>query len=125
MVSHRIIVAAAVLAGAVTLGAPTAQAHAFLDHASPAVGSSLPSAPAAVTLWFTQDLEPAFSSVTVTDQAGRRVDLANVQIPQGQPAELHVGLKPLPPGTYTVSWHVVSVDTHPTEGAFTFQVGGG
>jgi methionine-rich copper-binding protein CopC len=102
-----------------------AQAHAFLDHASPAVGSAVPTAPAGVTLWFTQDLEPAFSSVTVTDQAGQRVDLGNVQIPQGAPAELQVGLRPLAAGTYTVSWHVVSVDTHPTQGTFTFQVGGG
>src|SRR6516225_10213977 len=34
-----------------------------------------------VTLWFTQDLEPAFSNVTVTNEAGQRVDLGNAQIP--------------------------------------------
>jgi methionine-rich copper-binding protein CopC len=117
---------AALLAGAMLIeAAPPAFAHAFLDHASPAVGSSVPTAPPAVTLWFTQDLEPAFSSVTVTNQTGQRVDLGNVRVPPGQPAELQVGLTPLPPGTYTVSWHVVSVDTHPTQGTFTFQVGGG
>jgi hypothetical protein len=102
-----------------------AGAHAFLDRASPAVGSAVPTAPAAVTLWFTQNLEPAFSAVTVTDQAGQRVDLGNKRVPPGQPAVLQVGLKPLPAGTYTVNWHVISVDTHPTEGSFTFQVGGG
>ena len=111
---------------AVALGAaPPSQAHAFLDHASPAVGSSLPTAPSFVTLWFTQDLEPAFSSVTVTNEAGQRVDLGNARIPPGSPAELQIGLKALPPGTYLVSWHVVSVDTHPTEGTFTFEVGSG
>jgi methionine-rich copper-binding protein CopC len=108
-----------------TQTAPPLFAHAFLDHASPAVGSSVPSAPPAVTLWFTQDLEPAFSTVTVTNQAGQRVDLGNVRVPPGQPAELQVGLKPLPPGSYTVNWHVVSIDTHPTQGTFTFQVGNG
>ena len=102
-----------------------AQAHAFLDHASPAVGGSVTTAPAVVTLWFTQDLEPAFSSATVTNEAGQRVDLGNTRIPPGSPAELEIGLKPLPPGTYLVSWHVVSVDTHPTEGTFTFEVGRG
>ena len=106
------------------LAAVPASAHAFLDHASPAVGSAVPGAPGAVTLWFTQDLEPAFSSITVSDAAGQRVDLGNATIPAGQPAVLQVGLKPLPPGTYTVRWHVVSVDTHPTQGTFTFQVGG-
>ena len=109
--------------GAAALSAAArAQAHAFLDHASPAVGGSVTTAPAVVTLWFTQDLEPAFSSATVTNEAGQRVDLGNVQIPQGTPAELQVGLKPLAPGTYLVSWHVVSVDTHPTEGTFTFEI---
>ena len=110
--------------GAVALvAAAGAQAHAFLDHASPAVGGSVMTAPAVVTLWFTQDLEPAFSSATVTNEAGQRVDLGNTRIPPGSPAELEIGLKPLPPGTYLVSWHVVSVDTHPTEGTFTFEVG--
>jgi methionine-rich copper-binding protein CopC len=102
--------------------APSAWTHAFLDHASPAVGSSVPASPPVVTLWFTQDLEPAFSGVTVTSEAGQRVDLGNAQIPQGSPDELQIGVKPLPPGTYLVSWHVVSVDTHPTEGTFTFDI---
>ena len=108
-----------------TGAAPSARAHAFLDHASPAVGSSVQAGPAIVTLWFTQDLEPAFSDVTVTNEAGQRVDLGNAHIAQGSPAQLQIGLKPLQPGTYTVSWHVVSVDTHPTQGTFTFEVGRG
>jgi copper resistance protein C len=121
---RRIVMTLAV--AAVTLSAASgAQAHAFLDHASPAVGSSVPTAPTVVTLWFTQDLEPAFSDVTVTNQAGQRVDLGNTRSPAGSPAELQIGLRPLPPGTYLVSWHVVSVDTHPTEGTFTFEVGSG
>ena len=121
---YKIMMALSVVA--VALGAASAaRAHAFLDHASPSVGSSVPTAPAIVTLWFTQDLEPAFSDVTVTNRAGQRVDLGNARIPSGSPAELQIGLRPLPPGTYLVSWHVVSVDTHPTEGTFTFEVGGG
>ena len=113
------------LAGALLLGAAAAaRAHAFLDHADPAVGSAVPKSPPFVTIWFTQDLEPAFSTVTVTDAAGKRVDLNNARIPRGHPDELQIGLKPLPPGTYTVRWHVVSVDTHPTQGTFTFDVGG-
>jgi methionine-rich copper-binding protein CopC len=120
---HAIMVV--LVAGAIVIGSSPAWAHAFLDHASPAVGSSVPASPPNLTLWFTQDLEPAFSSVTVTNEAGQQVDLGNAQIPQGSPAELQIGLKPLPPGTYLVSWHVVSVDTHPTEGTFTFEVGGG
>ena len=121
---HKVMMSLAVGAAALVVAA-RAQAHAFLDHASPAVGSSVPTAPTVVTLWFTQDLEPAFSNVTVTNEAGQRVDLGNTRIPPGSLAELQIGLKPLPPGTYLVSWRVVSVDTHPTEGTFTFEVGSG
>jgi methionine-rich copper-binding protein CopC len=119
------ILAVIAVGASFVLVSQAASAHAFLDHASPAVGSSASAAPTAVTLWFTQDLEPAFSTVTVTDKAGQRVDLDNAQVPPGQPAELQVGLKKLPPGTYKVQWRVVSVDTHKTEGHFTFDVRGG
>jgi len=119
------IFAALAVGASLAFVSPAAWAHAFLDHASPAVGSSVLASPTAVTLWFTQDLEPAFSTVTVTDKAGQRVDLDNGQVPPGQPAELQIGLKKLPRGTYTVRWRVVSVDTHNTEGHFTFDVRGG
>jgi methionine-rich copper-binding protein CopC len=125
MVNHRLIVAAAVLAGAVTLGAPTVWAHAFLDHATPAVGSTVPTAPEAVTMWFTQELEPAFTTATVSDASGNTVDTGPAQVDPKDPTELRVRLKKLSPGTYTVSWHALSVDTHTTTGHFTFTVSSG
>jgi copper resistance protein C len=125
MVNHRLIVMATVLAVAVTLGAPTVEAHAFLDHASPAVGSTVPTAPEAVTMWFTQELEPAFTTATVTDASGSTVDAGPAQVDPKDPTELRVRLKKLSPGTYTVSWHALSVDTHTTTGHFTFTVGSG
>jgi copper resistance protein C len=122
MVNHRVIVAAAVLAGGVTLGAPTVQAHAFLDHASPAVGSTVPTAPETVTMWFTQELEPAFTTATVIDASGNTVDTGPAKVDPKDPTELRVALKKLSPGTYTVSWHALSIDTHTTTGHFTFEV---
>jgi hypothetical protein len=121
---HRIIAAAAVFAAAVTLGAAGAGAHAFLDHASPAVGSSVPSPPADLKMWFTQQLEPAFTSATVTDKSGASVESGAAQVDPKDPTELNVPLKPLPPGTYSVSWHALSVDTHTTTGHFNFDVAG-
>ena len=59
---------------ALLLAAPAARAHAFLDHATPSVGSTVQRAPAVVRLWFSQELEPAFSTIEVVDQSGRRVD---------------------------------------------------
>jgi methionine-rich copper-binding protein CopC len=103
-----------------TLAADAAHAHAFLDHAEPRVGSTAPAAPKEVVLSFTQNLEPAFSSVEVSDANGARVDLGKPKI---SASTMRVGVKPLPPGTYRVRWQVLSVDTHTTEGNFTFQVG--
>jgi hypothetical protein len=104
------------------MGPPAAQAHAFLDHANPAVGSSLKQPPATISIWFTQELEPAFSTVEVRDQSGGRVDAGDAQVDAKDATLLHATLKPLPPGTYKVTWRVVSVDTHPTDGTFTFRV---
>jgi copper resistance protein C len=98
-----------------------ADAHAFLDHASPLVGSTVSSAPRELALTFTQNLEAAFSSVQVTDANGGRVDSGKPQISGNT---MRVGLKSLPQGTYRVRWQVLSVDTHKTEGSFTFRVGG-
>jgi len=99
-----------------------ARAHAFLDHADPRVGSTLSSPPAALTLAFTEPIEAAFSRVEVTDAAGKRIETGPLQHPA--PATIAVSLPGLGPGSYTVTWAVVSVDTHPTEGHFTFSVKG-
>ena len=103
-------------------GTTHAQAHAMLDHASPKVGSTV-SAPRAVTLWFTQKLEGAFSTIEVRDAAGARVEAGKAQVDKGNATALRVGLKPLKPSTYQVHWRVLSVDTHTTEGNFSFSVG--
>jgi copper resistance protein C len=124
MVSRHIVVMAAVLAGAVTPGATSAEAHAFLDHSNPAVGSTVPVSPPALTIWFTQQLEPAFTTATVTDASGHSVDAGPAKVDPKDPTELEVPLQKLPPGTYSVAWHALSVDTHTTTGHFTFTVGG-
>ena len=102
------------------MAAQAAYAHAFLDHAEPRVGSTVPTAPKEVVLIFSQKIEPAFSSVEVSDGNGARVDQGKANI---SATTMRIGLKPLPPGTYRVRWQVLSVDTHTTEGNFSFQVG--
>jgi hypothetical protein len=97
-----------------------AAAHAFLDHAEPRVGNTVATAPREVTLWFTQKLEPAFSNITVTNSAGQRVDSGKTRVSGNQ---MSVSLRSGGAGTYRVNWHVLSVDTHRTDGNFTFRVG--
>jgi copper resistance protein C len=97
-----------------------AAAHAFLDHAEPRVGNKVAAAPRQVTLWFTQKLEPAFSTISVTNSAGERVDTGKTRVSGEQ---MSISLRSGGAGTYHVIWRVLSVDTHTTDGNFTFQVG--
>jgi copper resistance protein C len=104
---------------ALLLGAGAARAHAHLERSSPQPDSTVGSSPPEVTLWFTQQLEPAFSSAQVLDASGARVDDGA----KVDGMQIHVAVNALPPGTYKVHWRVLSVDTHTTEGDFTFRVG--
>ena len=100
----------------------TVWAHAFLDRSDPQVGSSLTNAPSEVKVWFTQELEPAFSSIVVQDAQGQEVDKKDRHLDAKNKSLLEISLPPLPAGTYTVIWHVVSVDTHRTQGRFKFTI---
>jgi methionine-rich copper-binding protein CopC len=97
-----------------------ADAHALLDHASPPVDGTVPATPHEVSLTFTENLEPAFSTVEVTEANGTRVDQGKAQISDNT---MRIGVKALSPGSYKVRWRALSVDTHSTEGNFTFHVG--
>ncbi len=100
----------------------SAHAHAFLDHARPAVGSTVHGSPGEVRLWFTAPLEAAFSTVKIMDNTGKQVDKQDKHLDRRDPALLEVSLPPLPPGTYRVLWRVLSVDSHVTNGDFTFEI---
>lgn len=104
---------------AVGCAATPALGHAFLQHADPGAGAALAVAPKRIALTFTEKLEPAFSGVAVADSSGHDVEAGTVQIGGNS---MIAPLRPLAPGTYRVSWHAVSVDTHRTEGAYTFMV---
>ena len=108
-------------AAAAGLIGQAAWAHAFLDHASPAVGSDVSGSPPAVILTYSEPVEPLFSAIQVTDSNGARVDQGTATSLQDGRL-LEIKLKTLPPGIYTVAWHVTSVDTHKTDGHFIFTV---
>ena len=118
----RIIIVLAALLMASLAPNGGALAHAMLSQAVPAVGSTVPTSPGKIVLSFTESLEPAFSGIEVRDAAGQRVDSGKATLGASK-NQLQVPLKRLTPGTYTVIWHVLSVDTHKTEGNFTFKIG--
>lgn len=119
---HRLSVAA-LAAAALLASSGAAFAHAFPKTAQPSAGSTLAAAPTQVVIVFTEALEPRFSSLDVLDAQGQRVDKGDVHVAPADAARLIVGLKPLAHGTYKVVWHATSVDTHRTEGSYTFTVG--
>jgi methionine-rich copper-binding protein CopC len=113
----------AVLAAALLVGASAAaDAHALLRKAVPGVGSTVHVAPAELALFFSEGVEPAFCTVEVHGAGGARVDTGAVHTAPSDNKQLLVGLKPLPPGSYAVEWHATSVDTHKTEGRYSFTV---
>jgi copper resistance protein C len=106
-----------------SLATTAALAHAFLDRAIPGVGLTVSGSPSELRLAFTQGVVVAFSSVTISADGGGAVPVSK---PVNDPADqqvIHVRLgHPLKPGSYTVTWHVLSVDTHRTEGTYRFTV---
>jgi copper resistance protein C len=98
-----------------------ALAHAFLQTAQPPVGAALAAPPTQLVLNYTEGLQFAFCSVTVTNEAGQ-------QMQDGKPVrgandkQMIVKLHALTPGTYKVTWHAVATDTHHTEGSYSFSV---
>jgi len=121
MAMYRLI--AIVLGVGLALAPIAALAHAHLDHSTPAVGSTVAQSPKEVSQWFTEALEAKFSTIEVRDAQGKPMQAGPATLARDNTAQLRVPLKPLPPGTYKVIWRVLSVDTHRTEGDFTFRVG--
>ncbi|MGW3285959.1 copper resistance CopC/CopD family protein [Streptomyces sp. NPDC001002] len=108
--------------GALLAGAGPASAHAALTGSDPAQGVVVDKAPTAVTLTFSEKVATSSDSLRVLDPKGKRVDTGKPTETSGTTyaVPLHSGL---PDGTYTVSWQVVSADSHPVAGAFTFSIG--
>ncbi|MFH8465011.1 copper resistance CopC/CopD family protein [Streptomyces sp. NPDC017991] len=108
--------------GALLAGAVPVSAHAALTGSDPQQGAVVAEAPAQVSLTFSEQVAMSDSSVRVLDPKGKRVDTGKTSGQGGNTyaVKLHSGL---PDGTFTVTYQVVSADSHPVSGAFTFSIG--
>ncbi|WP_405819293.1 copper resistance protein CopC [Streptomyces sp. NBC_01390] len=115
-----LVVAAALLTG--LAGAAPASAHAALTGSSPQQGVVVAKAPTQVTLTFSEKVALSDGAFRVLDPKGKRVDTGKATELNGTTyaVPLHSGL---PDGTFTVAYQVVSADSHPVAGAFTFSIG--
>ncbi|UDM00906.1 copper resistance CopC/CopD family protein [Streptomyces longhuiensis] len=108
--------------GALLAGAAPVSAHAALTGSDPKQGAVVEQAPTRVSLTFSEEVALSDGSVRVLDPAGKRVDTGKTTDLGGTTygIPLHSGL---PDGTFTVAYQVVSADSHPVSGAFTFSIG--
>ncbi|MBC8752653.1 copper resistance CopC family protein [Paraburkholderia podalyriae] len=110
---------AGLFAGLVFAGA--AFAHVFPQKQEPGAGASV-AAPSQVKIIFDGRLEPAFSSLTVTNAVGKQVNADKSVVDAPQPDVITVPLPPLQAGHYTVHWVAVASDGHRTHGDYAFEV---
>ncbi|WP_405094684.1 copper resistance CopC/CopD family protein [Micromonospora sp. NBC_01412] len=101
--------------------ATPASAHAVLVSSSPAASAVVPGGPAEVVLTFSEPVRKVAGKIRVIAPDGARAD-------RGEPTfESTVVTVPVDPsagrGTYLVSYRVISADSHPVSGAFTYSVG--
>ena len=106
----------------VSLAAAPAAAHAVLVRSSPSHREVIGQGPERVQLWFNERLEPAYSTVSVWNEASSQVDGRDVTVGPDDPKRLSVGLAARGPGVYTVKYRVLSVDGHVVDSQFTFTV---
>ncbi|MBD0838608.1 copper resistance CopC/CopD family protein [Streptomyces sp. TRM68416] len=105
-------------------GAGPASAHAALRGTDPEDGTVLKSAPRLLTLTFTESVGLLDDSVRILRPDGRRLSVDDARhAPEGDATARVTLPRGLEQGTYTVAWRVVSADSHPVSGAFTFSVG--
>jgi copper transport protein len=124
-VARRLAVALAVAAVALLTLALPASAHAVLESTTPAAGSVLDQPPKQVTLTFGESVEISLGSIRLFDGAGKEIAIGPPTHPGGTGSLVASDLPTLGNGSYVVAWRVVSADSHPVDGAFTFQVGTG
>jgi copper transport protein len=117
----------AILLGLIAIGLISADrvyAHAYLDRSSPEANEIVSEQPERVEMWFTEPLEPQFSSAVLYDASGELIDTETSSV-LSDPYRMNLPLSPdLPNGTYTVQWRNISAaDGHPQSGFFAFTIG--
>jgi methionine-rich copper-binding protein CopC len=120
----KIAVAVLVALSTLVFGATSASAHASLTWSSPAIGSTLETAPTEVTLVFDDEIQviEGANVIEVTNQDGAHFETGDTQV---NAAKVFVALNDLADGTYTVAYHVVSADGHPVAGEYSFELNTG
>jgi methionine-rich copper-binding protein CopC len=116
---------AAVTLFATLAAAPSVFAHAHLESQLPAADSTVP-AVKELRLNFSEGVEEKFTKISITSTVGGKTEVeatANVSTdPNDKKVLIVTPAAPLGAGEYKIEWHAVSVDTHKSEGSYSFTV---
>jgi methionine-rich copper-binding protein CopC len=110
--------------GLLILVAPVARAHSFPQEQHPSAGQTLSAPPSEIRIKFDAPIEQLFAKLQVLDSSGKDHAVGAPQVSSGG-IELTAKVDALQPGEYTVKWAVVCIDTHHTEGSYSFTITGG
>ncbi len=121
MSARKLLTVAVPLVIALVGATRMAWAHSFPEQENPAAGATLAAPPAQVSIKYDAPIEKLFDSLQVLDSTGQDKAAGSPQV-SADGYQLSVPVAKLTPGDYTVKWRVVCVDTHHTEGSYTFTV---
>ncbi len=101
-----------------------ASAHAILLRSDPAKDAVLNTPPQQVRMWFSEDLNPAFTTAVVVNANNKQVDRHDAHVSPNDTKEMDVSLTSnLPPAVYIVIYRTDSADDgHILRGSFIFTV---
>jgi copper resistance protein C len=124
MKTFRMCISAAALLAIMTGYSIVAWAHSFPDKEMPSAGQKVATPPSEVVIDFDAPIEKLFAKLEVTGADGQNLATGAPQVSEDG-IRLSVKLGALKPGDYTVKWAVVCIDTHHTNGSYTFTVANG
>jgi methionine-rich copper-binding protein CopC len=122
MTTLKMCISAAIVLAIAMSNAIVASAHSFPESETPSAGQKVASAPSEVTVNFDAPIEKLFAKLEVTGGAEGKNEAAGAPQVSADGRHLSVKVASLKPGEYTVKWAVVGVDTHHTEGSYTFSI---
>jgi methionine-rich copper-binding protein CopC len=124
MKTLKVCIAGALLVATLTAYAIVASAHSFPESETPSAGQTIAAAPSEVIINFDAPIEKLFAKLEVIGADGKNDANGAAQV-SDDGRRLSVKLGALKPGDYTVKWTVVCIDTHHTEGSYTFSIASG
>jgi copper transport protein len=119
----RLLALGALVVALLVAGATPAFAHATLLTTEPQPGGKFDTSPSVISLRFSEPVEVSLGGIRLFDGRGNRVDVGAPEHPNGDGSRVETSMPKVGDGTYVVTWRVISADSHPVQGAFTFQVG--